>query len=327
MEISGRPRSRPAVRRRSTGSPGSPSRDRGPTSDRCPPRRCEGSPPDQTATSGSPPPPGITWVASRRAGRSIPFGLTAGSAPAGIAPGTDGNVWFAEQAGRIGQVTPAGEVTEFDSRAARTPYGITAGADGNIWFVDRSANAIGRVATAADEHRIRPFVRRRLRAQSAGRQPRRHHPVDLFRPESSTASRTSPASASSTQVRFVRLLLFDDADGSRDVQVHGPTPSSPPWTRTARFRCPSLANPAKGTSTTGFAITWATAAPAPGLRVRRPDSAARAAGYVCLAERHDRYVGELRPRRGPGHVQVPRAVCGSRPAAKRPTTRRPGPSR
>ena len=42
------------------------------------------------------------------------FPLSAGSAPAGVAAGPDGNVWVAEAAAdRLARVTPAGSVTEF----------------------------------------------------------------------------------------------------------------------------------------------------------------------------------------------------------------------
>ncbi len=68
-----------------------------------------------------------------------------GSAPAGIALGADGNIWFVEDGlGRIGRITPGGVVSEFEAANA---YGqIVSGADGNMWFTEGSGeNAIGRI--------------------------------------------------------------------------------------------------------------------------------------------------------------------------------------
>src|SRR6266566_3707810 len=60
---------------------------------------------------------------------------TAGSSPAGITVGPDGDLWFAEAAGKIGRITPAGSITEFAIPTANSePFGITAGPDGNLWF-------------------------------------------------------------------------------------------------------------------------------------------------------------------------------------------------
>ncbi|HEV3217894.1 MAG TPA: hypothetical protein VGZ27_19365, partial [Vicinamibacterales bacterium] len=78
----------------------------------------------------------------------------------GITSGPDGNLWFTES-GRfgepdqdaIGQITPAGTITEFpipkvaNSSAAR-PVAIVTGPDGNLWFTEADANKIGRVTTA-----------------------------------------------------------------------------------------------------------------------------------------------------------------------------------
>src|SRR5262249_11093464 len=56
----------------------------------------------------------------------------------GIATGPDGNLWFAETFGsRIGQITPAGVITEFSTPTAfAVPTGITTGPDGNVWFTE-----------------------------------------------------------------------------------------------------------------------------------------------------------------------------------------------
>ena len=65
------------------------------------------------------------------------FPLPAGSNPAGIATGPDGNLWFTEFTvnPKVGRITTAGAVTEFPlPRPDATPSGIVAGPDGNLWF-------------------------------------------------------------------------------------------------------------------------------------------------------------------------------------------------
>jgi virginiamycin B lyase len=56
-----------------------------------------------------------------------------------LTAGTDGNVWFTDDIGKIGNVTPAGTVTEYAvPQYARSPYGhtygIVAAPDGTYWF-------------------------------------------------------------------------------------------------------------------------------------------------------------------------------------------------
>jgi streptogramin lyase len=76
-------------------------------------------------------------------------GLTPGANMADIALGPDGNLWFTESAspGRIGRVTPTGQVTEFTAglTANSQPTGITAGPDGAMWFTERAGGRIGRI--------------------------------------------------------------------------------------------------------------------------------------------------------------------------------------
>ncbi len=77
--------------------------------------------------------------------------LTASSGPAGITAGPNGNLWFTElDAGKIGQVTTAGAVTEYPvpSGASSRPFGIVMGADGAVWFAECATNNIGRITTA-----------------------------------------------------------------------------------------------------------------------------------------------------------------------------------
>jgi streptogramin lyase len=73
---------------------------------------------------------------------------TAGSTPQGITVGSDGNLWFAESTGgsRIGQITPAGAITEFTSLTGAS-FWITSGPGGNLWTTEPGANAIGELST------------------------------------------------------------------------------------------------------------------------------------------------------------------------------------
>jgi virginiamycin B lyase len=78
-----------------------------------------------------------------------------------LVPGPDGNVWFtcfrknliAGGKGKVGRITPQGEVAEFGAGIAQNsvPGDIVVGPDGNLWFTDNSGDylhpraAIGRV--------------------------------------------------------------------------------------------------------------------------------------------------------------------------------------
>ena len=77
-------------------------------------------------------------------------GLSAGSRPAGIAAGPDGNLWFTDGARQPDRADhAAGVITEFSAGLTRAaPVGIAAGPDGNLWFTDQSG-AIGRIGTGA----------------------------------------------------------------------------------------------------------------------------------------------------------------------------------
>jgi streptogramin lyase len=67
-----------------------------------------------------------------------------------MAAGPDGNVWIAEtDVSKIARVTPAGDITEFDTPTAFSlPRGIVTGPDGNLWFGEGNNNAIGRITPA-----------------------------------------------------------------------------------------------------------------------------------------------------------------------------------
>jgi virginiamycin B lyase len=72
--------------------------------------------------------------------------LPAGSNPAGITSGADGNVWFVEERGdRIGRLSPTGSLTEFPIAVAGSfPRDIATGPDGNLWFTELTGR-IGRI--------------------------------------------------------------------------------------------------------------------------------------------------------------------------------------
>ncbi len=71
---------------------------------------------------------------------------TAGGFPDGITEGKDGNMWFAEAAGKIGRITPAGVITEFVVPTANSqPSGIASSADTTLWYTQNSTNKIGTV--------------------------------------------------------------------------------------------------------------------------------------------------------------------------------------
>jgi streptogramin lyase len=130
-------------------------------------------------TSGSSPvnitagPDGNLWF-TEYAGNGIGRITTAGvvsefplpvasSHPSGITLGPDGNLWFAEARCSacvfgspgslevIGQITPAGAITEFstpNSLASGEPLGIASGPDGNLWFTEGGGANIGRITPA-----------------------------------------------------------------------------------------------------------------------------------------------------------------------------------
>jgi YD repeat-containing protein len=67
-----------------------------------------------------------------------------------ITRGPDGNLWFTENnANRIGRITPAGQITEFDlPNANSSPTHIIAGPDGALWFTEAQGSRIGRITTS-----------------------------------------------------------------------------------------------------------------------------------------------------------------------------------
>lgn len=64
--------------------------------------------------------------------------------------GPDGNLWFTDEAGEVGRITPNGVVTKFSAGIApeSRPYEIAAGPDGNLWFTEPGTKSIGRITPA-----------------------------------------------------------------------------------------------------------------------------------------------------------------------------------
>jgi streptogramin lyase len=68
--------------------------------------------------------------------------------PFGITLGPDGNLWFTEEIGKIGKISPrTGIITEYPLPfGAGSCEGITAGPDGNLWFTEPFVNKIGKIS-------------------------------------------------------------------------------------------------------------------------------------------------------------------------------------
>jgi streptogramin lyase len=79
--------------------------------------------------------------------RRFAFGQPGHSA---ITSGSDGNLWFTENApGKIGKITTAGVITEYPlASKLAAPSIMTSGPDGNLWFTETGVGKIGRITTA-----------------------------------------------------------------------------------------------------------------------------------------------------------------------------------
>lgn len=81
-----------------------------------------------------------TWTLPLHSDNVSPDGQQEGSAPGGIALGSDGNMWFVEQATtkRVGMITPSGTISEWvvNDQGVGSAMGpnIAVGPDGNMWF-------------------------------------------------------------------------------------------------------------------------------------------------------------------------------------------------
>jgi streptogramin lyase len=111
-------------------------------------------------------PEGDMWVGAGEATARVTTGeppvltlLNTSTAPSGeIVAGSDGNMWYAKNGSNseIGRITPAGEITEFNSGGKHRPRWMTLGPDGNVWYTagvvglkklgeEYESSAIGRI--------------------------------------------------------------------------------------------------------------------------------------------------------------------------------------
>lgn len=73
----------------------------------------------------------------KKAGVITEYALPPSSAPRGIAPGPDENLWFVNGGtNTVGKITTGGSITEYSigGGAGSGPMGIAKGPDGNLWF-------------------------------------------------------------------------------------------------------------------------------------------------------------------------------------------------
>ena len=74
----------------------------------------------------------------------ITSGISPGAAIGGIAPGGDGNLWFAEQGvNSVGRITTGGIVTEYYAGAGHVPTTMVLAPNGEMWFTENSMNRLG----------------------------------------------------------------------------------------------------------------------------------------------------------------------------------------
>src|SRR4051812_31216294 len=95
---------------------------------------------------------GLVVAAPARAVTITEFPTGSGD-PAGIAPGPDGSLWFAEGTGRrIGRIGPSGAgFTHFPAEPSLLlgdTFDVTPGPDGNLWFADAIGQRVGRITTS-----------------------------------------------------------------------------------------------------------------------------------------------------------------------------------
>jgi len=81
------------------------------------------------------------------------FPIATGGAPAGIAAGPDGNIWFTEYGlgfdESIGRISPSGHISEFPIPSGGSgAASISQGPDGNMWFTEYTAGVIGQITPA-----------------------------------------------------------------------------------------------------------------------------------------------------------------------------------
>lgn len=103
---------------------------------------------------------GGVWIAESNASAIVRFDvaahtfgtphltLTANAAPTQIVTCPDGQtLCFTENnAAKLGQITPAGVVTEHSLAPATSAFGLVGGADFNLYFTDRAQNKVGQIS-------------------------------------------------------------------------------------------------------------------------------------------------------------------------------------
>ena len=92
-----------------------------------------------------------------------------GSNIAQVRAGPDGNLWFTDRAGKIGQITTAGAITEFSVglNPGSQPISLAVGPDGNLWFTDAGTTS-GDRDDQPDDACDQPSSVRAERGQQAG---------------------------------------------------------------------------------------------------------------------------------------------------------------
>lgn len=80
----------------------------------------------------------------------IEYTSTAGSGPYGIAAGTDGRLWFAQNyTNQIGAMTPSGTVSEYNVPSGSAGLqALAAGSDGRLYFIEANTGKMGAVTAA-----------------------------------------------------------------------------------------------------------------------------------------------------------------------------------
>ena len=140
-----------------------------------------------STTTGSSHPSGSTLTPTRELkGMISEFPISTPNNQLGdITAGPDGAVWFTEIipnaqngnvtiTGKIGRITPAGQISEFPLSSNSYARGITAGPDGNLWFTE--PGKIGRITSLAtiSEFPLPSSSTRRDHHDRAGRCPLVH---------------------------------------------------------------------------------------------------------------------------------------------------------
>lgn len=124
-----------------------------------------------------------------------------------IVEGREGNAWFTEYfAGKIGRITPTGELKEFDLPTGSRPGSIAVDAEGNLWFSEQEVNQIGRITPTGGVSEFKLPLAVRPGALAVGADGRiwfTEHPVYYEGPEIGNLGRITPSG------RFTQVKLPD----------------------------------------------------------------------------------------------------------------------